>query len=288
MLLPNVSYCKDNNEVHYNPFYKTILIVKFNVTNTDNPTRICGQNGVSSFREIEIDGVVQPSVNYQYTFDTTGEHILKYTLNNPTRIGDRSFQGCKGLTSIDIPNSVTNIGSYAFSSCSGLTSIDIPNSVTSIGERAFESCYKLTSVTIPDSVTSIGYSAFSGCKGLTSVTIPNSVTSIGSFAFADCTGLTSVTIPDSVTSIGEHAFMDCIKLTSVTIGNSMTNIGGYVFDGCFKLTSIVIEATTPPVLEGDLHGASNCPIYVPSESVEAYKSASGWSKYASRIQPITV
>jgi len=31
---------------------------------------------------------------------------------------------------------------------------------------------------------------------------------------------------------------------------------------------------------------NNCPIYVPSESVEAYKSASGWSNYASRIQPI--
>ena len=30
--------------------------------------------------------------------------------------------------------------------------------------------------------------------------------------------------------------------------------------------------------------ASDCPIYVPSASVEAYKDAQNWSIYASRIQ----
>ena len=30
----------------------------------------------------------------------------------------------------------------------------------------------------------------------------------------------------------------------------------------------------------------NCKIYVQSGSLEAYKAASGWSDYASRIQPI--
>ena len=100
MLLPNVSYCKDNNEVHYNPFYKTILIVKFNVTDTDKPTEICSSGAAYLFTEIEIDGVVQPSVNYQYTFDTTGEHIVKYTLSDPTSIGESAFLGCSGLTSI--------------------------------------------------------------------------------------------------------------------------------------------------------------------------------------------
>ena len=28
---------------------------------------------------------------------------------------------------------------------------------------------------------------------------------------------------------------------------------------------------------------NNCPIYVPNESVEAYKAAPGWSDYADRI-----
>ena len=51
-----------------------------------------------------------------------------------TSIGDRAFQDCIYLTSIEIPNSVKTIGFGAFSFCTGLTSIEIPNNVTSIGE----------------------------------------------------------------------------------------------------------------------------------------------------------
>ncbi len=95
-----------------------------------------------------------------------------------TSIGDEAFQGCTGLTSITIPNSVTSISQSAFSGCTGLTSITIPNSVTSLGSYAFSGCTGLTSITIPNSVTSISQSAFSGCTGLRSITIPNSDTSI--------------------------------------------------------------------------------------------------------------
>ncbi len=63
-------------------------------------------------------------------------------------IAGNAFYGCKGLTSINIPNSVTSIGSEAFSGCGGLTSVTIPNSVTSIGSSAFSGCSSLTSVKI--------------------------------------------------------------------------------------------------------------------------------------------
>ena len=146
-----------------------------------------------------------------------------------------------------------------------VTSLNIPSGTTQIGNSAFYNCSKLTSVTIPNSVTEIGNSAFYNCSKLTSVTIPNSVTSIGWYAFLGCSGLTSVTIPNSVTSIGSQAFYNCSKLTSVTI-----------------------QATTPPTLaNANAFGETNkCPIYVPAESVDAYKAATNWSSYASRIQAI--
>ena len=200
-------------------------------------------------------------------------------------IGSSAFDGCTSLTSVTIPDSVISIGEYAFFGCTSLTSITIGNGVTSIGEAAFYECTKLTSVAIPNSVTSIGSYAFYGCTSLASVTIPDSVISIGDYAFWRCTSLTSVTIGNSVTSIGEYAFCACYSLTSVTIPNSVTSIGVGAFYGCTSLTSVYCKATTPPTGSSNMFdmNASGRKIYVPRESVEAYKAASGWSNYADYI-----
>ncbi len=206
-----------------------------------------------------------------------------------TTIGGSAFDGCHNLTSVTIPDSVVSIGVRAFYDCSSLTSVTIPDSVVSIGDGAFYDCSSLTSVTISDSVTTIGDYAFNGCTSLTSVTIPDSVTTIGGGAFYKCTSLTSVTIPDSVTTIGYSAFCGCSGLTSITIGDSVTTIGKGTFDDCTRLTNVYCKATTPPVFKGigwyrlSSNLSSNCKIYVPRQSVEAYKKAEGWSKYADDI-----
>ena len=168
-----------------------------------------------------------------------------------------------------------------------VTSINIPNNVTSIGNYAFQSCASLTNVTIPSSVTSIGKYAFNGCTSLTSATIGNGVTSIGNAAFQSCNRLTSIIIPSSVTSIGDYAFLNCTSLTNVTIPSSVTSIGKYAFNGCYGLTSVTINRNTPPTLGfSAFDNTNNGPIYVPEDSVDAYKSASNWSTLASRIQAI--
>ena len=163
--------------------------------------------------------------------------------------------------------------------------IAIPDSVTLIKYEAFKGYHKLRCVTIPDSVTFIGASAFSNCRSLTSITIPDSVTSIGGYAFADCTSLTSITIPDSVTSIGWGAFSRCSSLTSVTIPNSVTWISHMAFYKCTSLKSVYCKATTPPAggISMFKHIALDCKIHVPRNSVEAYKSAKYWKKYAEDI-----
>ena len=152
---------------------------------------------------------------------------------------------------------------------------------------AFDSAVSLTSVTLNEGLQIIGVSAFYYCRSLPSVEIPNSVTSIGNSAFFQCESLTSVTIPNSVTSIDGAAFFYCRSLSSVTIPSGVTFIGDSAFFQCESLTAITCEATTPPRLGSSVFDSTNnCQIYVPSASVEAYKTASGWSTYASRIQPI--
>ena len=202
-----------------------------------------------------------------------------------TTIGHSAFDGCRSLTSVTIPDSVTSIENCAFQYCRSLTSVAIPDSVTSIGDYAFEDCNGLTSVAIPDSVTTIGEEAFKGCRSLTSVTIPDSVVSIEYGVFSGCRSLTSVTIPDSVTSIGDGAFYDCSSLTSVTIPDSVTSIGNGAFQYCSSLTSVYCKATTPPTVDYWVfdYYVSGRKIYVPRQSVEAYKNAKYWERYADDI-----
>ena len=219
LIKPNVSLCVQENEVHYNKPKETRVVAVFNVTDTSQPTKIMSSSSSVSpyFKEIEIDGVAQPSVVNNYVFDTIGEHTVKYVLSD-------------GAT----------ICNYAFEYCGNLQSIIIPDNVTSIGEQSFWECNNLTNVTMSNSITTISSNLFYRCTSLTSVTIPNSVTSIDHNAFDDCSGLISVTV----------------------------------------------EATTPPTLANYVFDHTNCLIYVPSQSVEAYKVASNWSTYASRIQAI--
>ena len=132
--------------------------------------------------------------------------------------------------------------------------------------------------------TAFSNSAFFNCSGLTSVTIGNSVTSIGINAFSGCSSLTSVTIGNSVRNIGSSAFSGCSGLTSVTIPDSVTFMGDYAFDGCSGLKNIKISAINPPTLGSDAFAETSLEkIIVPKSSIDAYKSAAGWSTYADKI-----
>ena len=148
----------------------------------------------------------------------------------------------------------------------------IGDCVTTIDQSAYRGCAYLTALTFSDSVTSIGNYAFQGCTRLTKAIMGNGIQTIGNWAFSGCTSLLEVVIPSGVTSIGAEAFKSCNRLGAVHTGKGVT-----------------IHATTPPTLGTDAFAnitESNFRIYVPSASVEAYKTASGWSDYADKIQAI--
>ena len=164
---------------------------------------------------------------------------------------------------------------------------EIGGCVLSIGFMAFFNTPNLRKVILPNGLITIGTDAFYTCPALTAITIPNSVANINQYAFSGCYGLTSIDIPDSVTTIGGQAFNSCTALTSVTIGTGVTEIRNEAFQYCRSLTSVTVNAVTPPTLGNNVFNTTNnCPIYVPAESVNTYKSASGWSNYSSRIQAI--
>ena len=223
----------------------------------------------------------------------TGCGATEYTIpEGVTTIGYIAFQGGKSLTSVTIPDSVIAVEDGAFWNCSNIAefkgkfaSEDGKCLIVDGNLNAFAIGCGVTEYTIPNGVTKIGTWAFDDCKSLTSVTIPDSVTTIGQSAFSSCSSLTSVTIPDSVTTIGQSAFGSCSSLTSVTIGDSVTTIGLDAFEYCSSLTSVYCKAVTPPSGGSNMFygNASDRKIYVPAESVDAYKNAEEWSDYADAI-----
>lgn len=145
----------------------------------------------------------------------------------------------------------------------------------------------LKRIYIGNNVTTIDDSTFSSTSSV-SILIPevNSLEAIGTTAFSNGGIIGDLYLPN-VTDIGNSAFSYNDVMLSVTIGDRIASIGDSAFYMCQKITSVTCLATTPPTVGSNAFTATgDCPIYVPAESVEAYKAANGWKHYASRIQAI--
>lgn len=146
--------------------------------------------------------------------------------------------------------------------------LDIPASVT-YGSKTY-------------SVTSIVEQAFDGCSALTEVTIPASVTSVGSDVFNGCSSLTQATIGDGLTEISMFMFTNCSALEKLVIGKGVTKIESFAFANCSNLKEITVLASNPPSVASDRsfeNVSRDIPIYVPLESLAAYKAAEVWKEF---------
>ena len=160
----------------------------------------------------------------------------------------------------------------------------------------FRSCESVKTVKLSDTITSIGGYAFYSCYALTKIEMPNTVSSWGNFCFQVCKNLTSIgphgsgasiEIPDSLQNIPLLCFGGCTKLTTVVLPKNIKMLAENCFSGCTALTSFTLLNPTPPTLRSNaLSNTNNCPIYVPAESVNAYKTATNWISLASRIQAL--
>ena len=253
---PHVALTLNTNGVH---FVSSSVIAKFNVT---NPIQYAICNNTSIFSHFFIDGnLTTPRTTF--SFSSPGEHTVEYVLKNT-------------FTAQDFNN--------VFSQCL-MTSLYLPNMLLAMTMCA-PHCVNLKHVYLPDGIRSMT-SCFPSCDSLKTIYLPDTLITLGEDCFTDNDGLEKITIPNSVTSIGNRCFYASRKLRSVEIGSGVQYIRDFAFSTCQELTSLKICAATPPQLGSDVFlNSDNCIIYVPSDSLNAYKSATNWSALASRIQPI--
>lgn len=111
-------------------------------------------------------------------------------------------------------------------------------------------------------------------------------TSIETNAFKGCEHLTTIILPNTITTIKQRAIQSCHVMEYITLPDSVLNIEYQALNNLLAIESITCLATTPPTLGiSAIYETNDCPIYVPSESLDDYKTA--WSEYADRIQAIT-
>ena len=228
-----------------------------------------------------------------YTVNAVGDNAFRncaslsdVTLSaNIKTIATRAFWNSTKLTNIySVPSSLTTIGDYAFNLCSSLKSFNVPRYATYIGTAAFSGCTALQTISIPDKVTQVGNYAFQGCKALQSVTIGSGLTELSSQMFDGCSALTSMVVPDNITKIKTFAFYNCTSLSEVTLGSGLTTLDSSPFRGCTALTKVTCLAAVPPVMDNsECFGSttySSATLYVPSGSINSYKSADWWRMFS--------
>lgn len=250
--------------------------------NSDGTATITGAANYGA--EVTMPGTVYDGEQAYTTTALSGTFkgsakITKVTLPESVKtIGNGSFHGCSNLVTVEGTENVTYIGVNAFCHCSSLTSINLP-AVTTIDGYSFEGCFSLITVNMP-SVSVIGPQAFISCYALKTVDLPK-ITSIPGQVFMYCSSLESVNLP-MVTSIGDNAF-DYTRIIEVSLPATLQSLGNGNFGSAVK---IVLSPTTPPVLTNSYYNEefSSCAtLIVPESSLEAYKSADVWSKYAGQM-----
>lgn len=240
------------------------------------------------------------------------EVVLPDTL---TSIPANSFNEYTALTKIEGFDNIATIGNSVFKGCNSLSGEINTPSLTSLGQWAFNRT-NITSFVAP-SLTALpnqlnGEGTFHNCVKLKTIHIPL-VSTIPSFTFYNCSiegvlNLSATIIGDrsfygnkiehlilsniekiNGATLDQGAFANNILLKTVDIGVHCLSIGRSDFGLCTSLETFVCRASTPPSLHSDtFKGASSSfLIYVPNESVTAYREASVWVNYADRIKPLS-
>ena len=176
------------------------------------------------------------------------------------RLEEGTFNVCKYLISVEIPNGVEYIGRRCFQK-SGVEEIVFPASMKEVGSMAFYLCEQLKrvqlneglqilgakeiirgrecvggvfygsgveSISIPSTLKRIETATFDGCKQFRSIEIPDDVEYIGESCFG-YTAIDRIKLPPRLTALKSHTFIGCKDLKRVEIPNGVESVG----NGCF-------------------------------------------------------
>ena len=204
---------------------------------------------------------------------TTLRRVL-FTGDNVTNVYNYLLDGCTGITTISLPESLVTINGYAFRNCSSLPEITLPSALSSIGSHAFDGCSSIERLTINNSdkaltlgtdnsmffdspikslyvgrdlsytVNSYTYphehAPFARQKGLIEMEFSDAgyITEIPAYFIYGAEQLPSLSLPSSLNNIGDYAFYANSSLPAVILPDNVTSVGQSAFSNCSAMESI--------------------------------------------------
>lgn len=238
---------------------------------------------------------------------------------NITTIAMQAFQYCSSLEEVIITGlNISRINQYCFSSCTKLKKVTLSSSVREIWDYSFDGCTSLAEINL-EYITTLRNYAFRGCSSLKHVSLPSLIEFVYNhqLIFSNMNSLESIDFGDKVLDFPEFTINNAPKLTSLIFKEQVASFRNYSFSGMtglkylefkrttkFKISTqafmgvsalqaVVLHTPIPPeLINGSgvapiLGMPSTCKIYVPDSSVDAYKTASGWSLLSAYIRPMS-
>lgn len=250
------------------------------------------------------------SITWGQNITTIGEYAFYQAFASDSNI-DVNLPSLTGTLSARVFHSsgiktVSNLGNITafyggtnppLGNCTNLVEVTIPTGVTSIGNNIFTDCTHLKKINGLEHIVTINGDGWVKNCALEGEIHFDDLQTMGAWGFgrgASAITITKVYLP-SIVSIGGNGnnnsggFSNLKQLTEVYIGPNCTTINYHAFQYDTALTTVVVLATTPPSLQSTAFANTNSTfkIYVPYSAdhsvLDAYKAATNWSSFASRI-----
>lgn len=258
------------------------------------------------------DIVIPANVTHIYDYVFGGnDNIVSLSFASSIRLTSlygAAFADCGSLTTVTLPASLNYLELTAFE---GTPWLSAQGDMIIVGTKLLAYRGAGGSVVIPTSVQSIGEKVFTGNTAITSVSFASGsyVTSIPAEAFTGCTALTSVSFPEGILNVGQNAFKgtpwydnlrEGVELkdgayilngrllfykgdaTSYTVPAEVIAIADNAFSGT-TVKGVIVTSNDPGALDPG-SGLDGMNIYVPADSLLAYRNHTYWLRYALKLQ----
>ena len=281
-------------------------VVNFPMVDTSNSTNFY-QTYYQCYRGLnfpKIDTSKGTNFSYMYYKCLDVQQLPEIDTHLGTNFSNM-YSSCNNLINtplIDTSNG-TNF-SNMYNSCRSVAEPALINTSKGVNfSSMYNSCYAMTNPPLIDVANGVDFNGmYAQCRGILKVpnlNISSKATNLyGMFdrclevIEADLSNwdLSGVTNASANYNGVYNMFNGCSKLKIIILPASLQYIQGYFAKDCSSLDTLICLSETPPVL-GQTNWLNNTPIrnkngfiYVPDNSVDAYKTASNWSTYADQIK----